>query len=87
MAEETKPKAPYDALIPEGAFKKEDLTELGDVLTGKASPRRSPSDRVLYELTGGNFHDLFVATWGYEWARSQGIGHSFDVRSGATEVG
>jgi ornithine cyclodeaminase/alanine dehydrogenase-like protein (mu-crystallin family) len=81
MAEETKPKSPYDALIAEGAFGKDDLTELGAVLTGSANPRRSQSDRVLYELTGGNFHDLFVATWGYEWARSQGIGHTFDLRS------
>jgi ornithine cyclodeaminase/alanine dehydrogenase-like protein (mu-crystallin family) len=81
MAEETKPKAPYDALIAGNAFGKDDLTELGSVLTGKANPRRSPSDRVLYELTGGNFHDLFVATWGYEWARSQGLGHSFDLRA------
>lgn len=81
MAEETKPKSPYDVLIPEGAFKPEDLTEIGMVVDGKANPRRSPSDRVLYELTGGNFHDLFVATWGYEWARSQGLGHPFDLRS------
>jgi ornithine cyclodeaminase/alanine dehydrogenase-like protein (mu-crystallin family) len=81
MAEETKPKSPYDLLIAEGAFSRDDLTELGGVLTGKADPRRSPSARVLYELTGGNFHDLFVATWGYEWARSQGIGHPFDLRS------
>ncbi len=81
MAEETKPKAPYDTLIPDGAFTSDDLTELGRVIDGEANPRRSSSDRVLYELTGGNFHDLFVATWGYEWARSQGLGHSFDLRS------
>jgi ornithine cyclodeaminase/alanine dehydrogenase-like protein (mu-crystallin family) len=81
MAEETKPKAPYDQLIAEGAFKPEDLSELGRVIDGETNPRRSASDRVLYELTGGNFHDLFVATWGYEWARSQGLGHSFDLRS------
>jgi alanine dehydrogenase len=81
MAEETKPKAPYDVLIPEGAFKPDDLTELGKVIDGEDNPRRTASDRVLYELTGGNFHDLFVATWGYEWARSQGIGHTFDLRS------
>ena len=81
MAEETKPKSPYDVLIAEGAFSRDDVTELGGVLTGNANPRRSPSDRVLYELTGGNFHDLFVATWGYEWARSRGIGHTFDLRA------
>jgi len=81
MAEETKPKAPYDTLIADGAFSRDDLTELGGVISGSANPRRSPSDRVLYELTGGNFHDLFVATWGYEWARAHGVGHTFDLRS------
>jgi hypothetical protein len=34
---------------------------------------------VLYELTGGSFHDLFIATWGYEWARSRGLGAPFDL--------
>ena len=81
MAEETKPKSPYDELIPAGEFTREDLTELGAVVTGKANPRREPSDRVLYELTGGNFHDLFIATWGYEWARAKGLGYKFDLRS------
>lgn len=79
LAEETAPKAPYDELIPAGAFTRDDLTEFGAVVAGDATPRRSASDRVLYELTGGNFHDLFVATWGFEWARAQGLGHPFDL--------
>lgn len=79
MAEETTPKAPYDELIASGAFGPNDLTEFGPVVAGNAEPRRNPSDRVLYELTGGNFHDLFVATWGYEWARARGLGHAFDL--------
>ena len=46
-------------------------------MDGVADPRRSPDDRVIYDLTGGNVHDLFVATWGYEWAVSQGLGSTF----------
>jgi ornithine cyclodeaminase/alanine dehydrogenase-like protein (mu-crystallin family) len=79
MAEEATPKSPYDNLIESGAFTRDDLTEFGPVVAGKADPRRSPADRVLYELTGGNFHDLFVATWGYEWAKFQGLGRPFDL--------
>ena len=36
---------------------------------------------LVYELTGGSFHDLFIASWGYEWARSQGLGRPFDLSS------
>lgn len=79
LAEEPGPKPPYDSLIARGAFGPEHVTELGAVLVKGADPRRSPQDTVLYELTGGNFHDLLVATWGYEWARSKGLGAPFDL--------
>jgi len=79
LAQETAPKSPYDELIAGGRFGEGDLTELGAVITKGANPRRSASDRALYELGGGNFHDLFVATWGYEWARSKGLGKPFDL--------
>jgi ornithine cyclodeaminase/alanine dehydrogenase-like protein (mu-crystallin family) len=79
LAQETAPKPPYDQLIPQGRFAEQDLTELGAVITKGANPRRSSSDHVLYELTGGNFHDLFVATWGYDWARAKGLGNPFDL--------
>jgi ornithine cyclodeaminase/alanine dehydrogenase-like protein (mu-crystallin family) len=78
---EPAPKPPYDALIEKGLFQEPDVIELASVVVEKAPPRRQPSDRVLYELTGGSFHDLFVATWGYEWARSQGLGAPFDLSS------
>ncbi|HEX5139692.1 MAG TPA: hypothetical protein VFX19_01985 [Dehalococcoidia bacterium] len=81
LSQEPAPKPPYDELIDQGRFGESDLTELGAVITKGAKPRRSASDRVLYELTGGNFHDLFVATWGYEWARARGLGKPFDLSS------
>ena len=33
-------------------------------------PRRSDEERVIYRLEGGTVQDLFVATWGYNWARA-----------------
>jgi ornithine cyclodeaminase/alanine dehydrogenase-like protein (mu-crystallin family) len=76
---EPRPKPPYDALLAQGRFREADVIELASVVAGQAEPRRDVTDRVLYELTGGSFHDLFIATWGYEWARSQGLGVAFDL--------
>jgi len=78
---EPRPKSPYDALISQGRFGPEQVTDLASVVAGKASPRLREQDRVLYELTGGSFHDLFIATWGYEWAREQQLGKPFDLSS------
>ena len=78
---EPAPKPPYDALIEKGRFGERDVLNLGTVVVDKAQPRREVSDIVLYELTGGSFHDLFIATWGYEWALSQGLGVPFDLSS------
>lgn len=78
---EPKPKSPYDALIEKDAFGPDQVTELASIVQGKSRARARESDRVLYELHGGSFHDLFVATWGYEWARAQGLGKPFDLSS------
>jgi ornithine cyclodeaminase/alanine dehydrogenase-like protein (mu-crystallin family) len=76
---EPKPKSPYDTLIADGAFGPENVIELAAVVQGKASVRSRDGGRVLYELTGGSFHDLFIATWGYEWAKAQDLGRPFDL--------
>jgi hypothetical protein len=34
---------------------------------------------VIYQLEGGTVQDLFVATWGYEWAIARGLGRQFDL--------
>ncbi|HEU0074137.1 MAG TPA: hypothetical protein VFS30_09005 [Dehalococcoidia bacterium] len=78
---EPAPKPPYDSLIAKGLFREPDVLDLAAVVVEKAQARHQPADRVLYELTGGSSHDLFIATWGYEWARSQGLGVSFDLSS------
>jgi len=76
---EPAPKPPYDALIAKGQFEERDVLPLASVVVDGAQARREASDQVLYELTGGSFHDLFIATWGYEWARSKGLGVPFDL--------
>jgi ornithine cyclodeaminase/alanine dehydrogenase-like protein (mu-crystallin family) len=78
---EPQPKPPYDDLIAKGQFAEKDVTELASVVLHAANPRRQASDNVLYELTGGSFHDLFIAAWGYDWARTQGLGQPFDLSS------
>src|SRR5205823_8338981 len=69
---------PYDAVIARGDLKNEDVTELGEVIAG-AQPRQSPDDHVVFHLEGGTAHDLFVATWGYQWAKARELGRPFDL--------
>jgi ornithine cyclodeaminase/alanine dehydrogenase-like protein (mu-crystallin family) len=54
---------------------------LGAVIAGEASPRLHGADTVVYRLEGGTVQDLFVATWGYQWARARGLGREFDLSS------
>lgn len=81
LAEDQSPRHPYTRLIPAGQFTRDDVTELGPILLDGADPRRSPNDVVLYEMANIYVHDLFVATWGYEWARDRGLGYEFDLNS------
>ncbi|HEU0167469.1 MAG TPA: hypothetical protein VFS62_06815 [Chloroflexota bacterium] len=76
---EPSPRPPFDRLIADGAIGEADFTELGRVILDGASPRRSAHDTVLYHLEGGTAQDLFVATWGYDWAKARGLGVPFDL--------
>ena len=58
---------------------RDQLAATVDSLTERANPRRSTSDTVIYHLEGGTIQDLFVATWGYRWARERGLGAAFDL--------
>lgn len=79
LAEEPAPRPPYDMLIERGAFSRNDVTPLGAVIVNAADPRRAPGETVIYHLEGGTVQDLFIATWGYEWATGRGLGQSFDL--------
>jgi ornithine cyclodeaminase/alanine dehydrogenase-like protein (mu-crystallin family) len=57
----------------------DDRTPLGAIIVDGTNPRRSTDDQVIYQLEGGTVQDLFVATWGYEWATARGLGRPFDL--------
>jgi ornithine cyclodeaminase/alanine dehydrogenase-like protein (mu-crystallin family) len=54
-------------------------TPLGAIIADGSLPREAATDRVIYQLEGGTVQDLFIATWGYEWAIARGCGTSFDL--------
>jgi ornithine cyclodeaminase/alanine dehydrogenase-like protein (mu-crystallin family) len=70
---------PFGQLIESGQFTEDQLITLGSVLQDGANPRRESDDIVLYELENTYVHDLFIAAWGYEWAKSRGLGRAFDL--------
>jgi ornithine cyclodeaminase/alanine dehydrogenase-like protein (mu-crystallin family) len=70
---------PFGQLIESGQFTENDLITLGSVLQDGLNPRHEPDDIVLYELENTYVHDLFVAAWGYEWAKERGLGRAFDL--------
>lgn len=74
-------KPPFDELVTKGEFRPEHVTRIGDVITKGANPRQQDTDNVLYHLEGGTVQDLYVATWGYEWAKARGLGKPFDLSS------
>jgi ornithine cyclodeaminase/alanine dehydrogenase-like protein (mu-crystallin family) len=73
------PRPPYTELMERNEFPPDKVTALGSVILDGANPRRSPDDTVIYHLEGGTAQDLFIATWGYEWAISRGLGKPFDL--------
>jgi ornithine cyclodeaminase/alanine dehydrogenase-like protein (mu-crystallin family) len=48
-----------------GLVGREDVTQLGDVLTGAATGRRSPDDVTLFDSTGLAIQDLAIARAAY----------------------
>jgi alanine dehydrogenase len=73
------PRPPYTELMERNEFPPDKVTPLGSVILDGANPRRSPDETVIYHLEGGTAQDLFIATWGYEWATSRGFGKPFDL--------
>jgi len=54
------------AAVEAGAIGREDVTELGAVLTGEAPGRQSPDDITVFDSTGLAIQDLAVAIAAYE---------------------
>lgn len=76
------PRAPYDKLIAAGSFTKDDVSALGAAILNGAGPRRTPKENLIFHLEGGSAHDLYVATWAYNWAHERGLGLRFDLSEG-----
>jgi ornithine cyclodeaminase/alanine dehydrogenase-like protein (mu-crystallin family) len=79
LSDPSSPKPPFDSLIARGEITKDDVTDFGEVIVSGANPRRTSSETVIYHLEGGTVQDLFVATWGYNWAKSKSLGMPFDL--------
>ena len=62
-----------------GAVSWETLTELGDVVSGRAPGRTSDSQITLFESQGLAIQDVATATRIYELAREQNLGQEIDV--------
>ena len=56
------------AAVEAGAVSREDVTELGAVLTGTAEGRRSPEEITVFDSTGLAIQDLAIAIAAYERA-------------------
>ena len=76
---------PYSELIANGELRSDQVTELGAVIVNKEEPRKSEGENIVFHLEGGTGHDLFIATWGYEWARAKGYGTPFNLAEGMQE--
>lgn len=81
LVEDPSPRQPYTRRIQDGTLTKDDVIELGAVLSEGVNPRESDREVVLYELTPVYQQDLFVAEWGLAWARERGLGVEFDLNA------
>ena len=55
-----------------GAVSRGDVTQLGDVIAGRAEGRRSAEEITLFDSTGLAIQDLGIATAAYEaWERGE----------------
>ena len=57
------------------------LTEIGDVITGRAPRRASPEQITLYESHGMGIQDLYVAARLVTLARERGVGADYPIGS------
>ena len=68
-------------VVEKGRMKWSDLTELGDVVSGKASGRDTPGEITLFKSVGVAIGDLAVAAHIYKIARGARIGTELQIPS------
>lgn len=74
---------PYASAIKAGTYSTQDAAaDLGELILGHVQPRRSPEDKVIFELHYLNVWAVGTAQWAYEWAVKRGIGTPFSLSAG-----
>ena len=69
------PRKPFNTLLASGKFRAEDVVaELGDVVSGKKTGRRSTEEIILYECPGMGILDVGIGHWVFGRAKQQGLG-------------
>jgi ornithine cyclodeaminase/alanine dehydrogenase-like protein (mu-crystallin family) len=66
-------------LVAEGKLAWSDIRELGELVTGKAKGRASPSDLTLFKSLGIALEDMAFGELVYQRALAQGIGKPIPV--------
>ena len=64
-------------LVAAGKLAWSDIRELGDIVTGKAKGRSSPSDLTLFKSLGIALEDMAFGELIYQKALAQGVGRRF----------
>lgn len=67
---------PFARALAEGAVRREDVVELGDLVAGKAQGRTSPEQRVFVSPIGLGIEDVAAAYRVYTAAKERGLGTS-----------
>lgn len=65
---------PFGSAIRKGALKREDVSELGQVILGEVPARERDDQTVVFDVGRINIWAVAVTHWAYEWALEREIG-------------
>ncbi len=65
---------PFGSAIRKGALKREDVSELGQVILGEVPARERGDQTVVFDVGRINIWAVAVTHWAYEWALEREIG-------------
>jgi ornithine cyclodeaminase len=70
---------PIVELVAEGKTSWEKVPELGDLVVGRASGRKSPKEITIFKESQGGFGDMAFAQWIYEEAVRRKLGREMTL--------
>jgi alanine dehydrogenase len=70
---------PIVELVAEGKTSWEKVPELGDLIVGRASGRKSPQEITIFKESQGGFGDMAFAKWAYEEAVRKKLGREMQL--------